>query len=393
MTSDWGPAYAALPRTAFLPDLMWPHDAETGQSVAVDRTEDSAAWYRCADSDVSIVTQWDAGQHEGKAPGKVFTSSSSMPSVVFSMLVDLDVRPGQRVMEIGTGTGWNAALLAHRVGAENVVSVEVDPAVAEGARQALRRVGYGNVNVRTGDGLLGHPPGAPYDRVIATCGLRSGLFNWVRQTAPGGIIVAPWGTYYSYTEATVRLTVARDGRSASGPFTRPVNFMRMRSQRLVRPEHGSYVLAQGTGGADKSTTAVTESEFLTGSFDVEAFTVGLQVPACTHTPDRKRDGKRPVWFYGLTDKSWAVVIFRDSHDIATVYQSGPRRLWDEVEAAYRWWQEQGRPGFDRFGLTVTAGRQVPWLDDPSNTLPMVRGPVVDDHRGGTAAPGISPGAD
>lgn len=368
MTPDWAPAFAAVPRTAFLPGLMWPHDATTGRAVAVDKAEDPAAWYRCADSDVPIVTQWDDGRHTGTAPGENFTSSSSMPSVVFSMLADLDVRPGRRVLEIGTGTGWNAALLAHRVGAGNVVSVEVDPAVSEQARRALRRFGHGEVRVVTGDGLLGHPPAAPYDRVVATCGLRSGLFAWVRQTAPGGVIVVPWGTYYGWTEATARLVVAEDGGSASGHFTRPVNFMRMRSQRLVRPEHGSYVPARGTGGTDRSTTTVTEAEFLTGSLDVEAFAVGLRVPHCTHTPDRKQDGKRPVWFYSLNDRSWAVVVFRDGRSEATVHQSGRRRLWDEVEAAFRWWQKAGRPGFHRFGLTVTADRQVPWLDDPSHTL-------------------------
>jgi protein-L-isoaspartate O-methyltransferase len=368
MGPDWAPAFAAAPRTAFLPDLMWPHDAASGRSVAVDKSEDADAWYRYANSNVPIVTQWDDGQHQGAEPGHTFTSSSSMPSVVFSMLADLDVRPGHRVLEIGTGTGWNAALLAHRAGAANVVSVEVDPAVSEDARQALRCAGYGAVSVITGDGLLGHRPNAPYDRVIATCGLRSGLFTWVRQTLPGGIIVVPWGTYFSYTEATARLVVSDDGTSTAGHFTRPVNFMRMRSQRLIRPEHSSYVPAEGTGDADRSTTAVTESEFLTGSLDVEAFAVGLQVPDCTHVPDRKQGGKRPVWFYSLSDMSWAVVIFRDGHDTATVYQSGHRRLWDEVEAAFRWWQDQGRPGFHRFGLTVTADRQIPWLDDPSNTL-------------------------
>lgn len=368
MTADWAPAFAAVPRAAFLPDLMWPHDAATGQAVAVDRTVDPAAWYECADSNVPIVTQWDDGRHTGAEPGAVFTSSSSMPSVVFSMLADLDVRPGHKILEIGTGTGWNAGLLAHRVGAGNVVSVEVDPAVAEAALAALRRVGFGDVSVITGDGLLGYPPRAPYDRVIATCGLRSGLFAWVRQTVPGGVIVVPWGTYYTYTEATARLVVAEDGSSASGHFTRPVNFMRARSQRLTRPEHSSYVPAQGSGDADRSTTTVTEAEFLTGSLDVEAFAVGLLVPGCTQVPDRKQAGKRPVWFYGLTDTSWAVAIFRDGHDTATVYQSGSRRLWDEVEAAFRWWQDQGRPGFHRFGLTVTADGQVTWLDERSNIL-------------------------
>jgi protein-L-isoaspartate O-methyltransferase len=368
MTSDWAPAFAAVPRAAFLPDLMWPHDAASGRVVAVDKGVDAAVWHAYADSDVPIVTQWDDGRHTGSEPGEVFTSSSSMPSVVFSMLADLDARAGHRVLEIGTGTGWNAGLLAHRVGSGNVFSVEVDPAVAETARTALGRAGYGDVSVRTGDGLLGWPPGAPYDRVIATCGLRSGLFAWVRQTVPGGVIVVPWGTYYAYTEATARLVVAEDGGSASGHFTRPVNFMRMRSQRLVPPVHSSYVPAQGTGDADRSTTAVTEAEFLTGSLDVEAFAVGLLVPDCTHVPDRKQAGRRPVWFYGLTDTSWAVVVFRDGHDTATVYQSGRRRLWDEVETAFRWWQDQGRPGFQRFGLTVTADRQVAWLDEPSHVL-------------------------
>jgi hypothetical protein len=51
-----------------------------------------------------------------------------------------------------------------------------------------------------------------------------------------------------------------------------------------------------------------------------------------------------------------------------VYQSGRRRLWDEVETAFRWWQDQGRPGFQRFGLTVTADGQVAWLDEPSHVL-------------------------
>jgi protein-L-isoaspartate O-methyltransferase len=368
MTLDWAPAFAAVPRTAFLPDLMWPHDAATGRAVTVNRAEDPATWYAYANSDVPIVTQWDDGKHTGTEPGKTFTSSSSMPSVVFSMLADLDAQPGHKVLEIGTGTGWNAGLLAHRVGEGNVVSVEVDPAVSEAARAALRRLGYGKVSVITGDGLPGYPPRAPYDRVIATCGLRFGLFSWVKQSTPGGVIVSPWGTYYTYTEATARLVVAEDGNSASGRFTRPVNFMRMRSQRLVRPEHSSYVPPQGTGDADRSTTTVAEAEFLTGSLGVEAFSVGLQVPGCTHVPDRRQEGRRPVWFYSLIDTSWAVVIFRDGHATATVYQSGTRRLWDEVEAAFRWWQDQGRPGFRRFGLTVTADGQVPWLDEPSNAL-------------------------
>jgi hypothetical protein len=77
---------------------------------------------------------------------------------------------------------------------------------------------------------------------------------------------------------------------------------------------------------------------------------------------------RPVWFYGLSDSSWAVVIFRDGRSESKVYQAGPRRLWDEVEAACRWWREQGEPGYERFGLTVTQGEQHVWLDTPQHKV-------------------------
>lgn len=368
MTADWEAAFEAVPRSAFLPDLMWPHDRGTGKAVAVSKADDAESWRAYADSNLPIVTQWDDGQHDGPEPGKLFTSSSSMPSLVFSMLADLDVRPGHRVLEIGTGTGWNAALLAHRVGPNNIVSVEVDPEVAQSARNALARMGFSSVEVVTGDGLLGHSQRAPYDRVIATCGMRTGLFAWVPQTRPGGVILVPWGTYYGFAEATARLVVADDGKSAAGPFTQPVNFMRMRSQRFRYPQHSEYVPAQGTGGADKSTTEITEAELLSDSTPVVEFAIGLRVPNCTYLADRKQGDRRPVWFYGLTDKSWAVVIFREDRDTATVYQAGPRRLWNEVEAAYRWWQRQGRPGFGRFGLSVSAAGEDAWLDTPSHPV-------------------------
>lgn len=371
LSPDWAGSFQDVPRSRFLPELMWPHDMTTGRCVAVDKGQDPQAWQRYADSDGPIVTQWDDGAHDGNEPGKVFSSSSSMPSLVFSMLADLGVKPGQRVLEIGTGTGWNAALLAHRLGAGNVVTVEVDGAVAARAREALERFGL-PVEVVHGDGFLGYGAGAqrpPYDRVIATCGLRKVPFAWVEQSSAGGVILVPWGTCYGPGEATARLVVADDRRSASGPFTRPVGFMRMRSQRFVRPRHDEYVPAGALEAADTSFTTMSEAELRgTGSFDVTGFALGLRVPAVAQTADRERDGRRAVWFYGRSDLSWAVVVFRDGRAEAKVYQSGPRRLWDEVEAARGWWVEQGRPGFDRFGLTVDAGGERAWLDSPENPV-------------------------
>jgi protein-L-isoaspartate O-methyltransferase len=363
VTSDWAPAFAAVDRAAFLPDVMWPHDMDTGRSVAVSKTDDPAAWYADADANVPIVTQWDDGAHVGREPGDVSTSSASMPSVVFRMLGDLDVAPGQRALEVGTGTGYNAGLLAHRLGDGNVFTVEVDEAVAAQARDALSRAGL-RPTVVEGDGLLGHPQGAPYDRVIATFGLRSIPQAWIEQATPGGLVVAPWGTHYTNRDAIVRLRIAEDGKTAEGHFTRLVEFMKARTQRLPFAGHAAYVPEDVTGSSDKSTTTLTQEAFPTGTFEHPGqFVVGLRVRDCWHSVAEKRDGVRPVWFYGLSDTSWAVVIFQDEQPEAPVYQAGPRRLWDEVETAWRWWDSQGQPDIDRFGLTVTAEGQRAWLDN------------------------------
>ncbi|WP_079194647.1 methyltransferase domain-containing protein [Streptomyces sp. CB02923] len=361
MTADWADAFAAVPRAAFLPSLMWPWDMEAGRSVPVSRAEEPERWQAYADSDCPVVTQWDDGDHAGTEPGAVPTSSASMPSVVFRMLRDLDVRPGVRVLEVGTATGWNAALLAHRAGGGRVVTVEVDKEVADRARTALEAFGS-SARVIHGDGFRGYPEGAPYDRIIATCGLRRFPRAWVEQCRAGGILVAPWGTHFSNADAVVRLVVAEDGQSASGRFTGPVEFMKLRAQRLPMVVHGEYVRGSVAEGRETSTD-VMEAEFLGGAFGPQRFVFGLRVPDCLQVAAEKREGARPVWFYGLRDRSWACVQFRDG-GTARVWQYGVRRLWDEVEAAYRWWVGNGRPGYERFGLTVAEDGEQVWLDEP-----------------------------
>jgi hypothetical protein len=143
--------------------------------------------------------------------------------------------------------------------------------------------------------------------------------------------------------------------------------MKLRAHRLATVRHGDYVPEEGTDGADASTTTITEAEYLTGRYTALPFTLGLRVPGCVQAAAGKRGGMRPVWFYSLTDVSWAVVAFRDGRPTSTVHQYGPRRLWDEAEAAFRWWVDRSRPGHERFGLTVDADGQRVWLDDPAES--------------------------
>jgi protein-L-isoaspartate(D-aspartate) O-methyltransferase len=118
-------------------------------------------------------------------------SSSSQPSLMAKMLELLDVQPGGHVLEIGAGTGYNAALLAHITGPSGrVTSIDIDPDLARRARRSLRDAGT-SAAIITGDGREGHPPNAPYDRIIATAGADGIPRAWLEQLSEGGRLELP----------------------------------------------------------------------------------------------------------------------------------------------------------------------------------------------------------
>lgn len=117
----------------------------------------------------------------------------SAPSMVAIMLEEAALRPGERVLEIGTGSGYHAALLACLVGPENVVTIERVPGLAAWGRLNLGRTGFRAVTVVTGDGSLGFPGRAPYDCILATAGAPRLPPAWAGQLAVGGRILAPVG--------------------------------------------------------------------------------------------------------------------------------------------------------------------------------------------------------
>lgn len=370
LTSEWLPAFHAVPRHLFLPDTIWPGRAGMNrQDDRVVRAEEPEVWWEAAYRDAPITTQWDDGAYTGPGKGRTPSSSSSMPTMVFSMLEALHVEPGHRVLEIGTGTGWNSALLSHRVGAENVVTVEVDEASARGARSRLRAAGFEPLTV-IGDGAEGHAERAPYDRVIATCSIGRVPRQWITQTRPGGLVVAPWGPVYG-GEAVVRLAVAGDG-TAAGRFLGSSAFMRLRAQRTERKHVREYLKGRAWPADGKhSMTSLSPDEV--GDWPV-MFAIGTQVPGAFPWMEPYDDGSYTLWLRDTAVTSWATVDFVPGRDTFEVCQSGPRDLWNEVEAAYRWWDGQGRPGFERFGLTVADGREWVWLDRPDHPVPLTRSP-------------------
>ncbi|MEV5598466.1 methyltransferase domain-containing protein [Streptomyces sp. NPDC052496] len=371
LTSDWLPSYEAVPRHLFVPEVIWPgRGGMNKQEERVVRGEEPAAWWAAVYRDAPVTTQWDDGTYTGPGRGRIPSSSSSMPTMVFSMLDALNVEKGHWVLEIGTGTGWNAALLSHRVGAENVVTVEVDDNSARDARRRLAGAGFEPVTV-VGDGAEGYAESGPYDRVIATCSVGRVPRPWLAQTKPGGIIVAPWGPVYG-GEAVVRLSVAGDG-TASGRFVGSSAFMRLRAQRAARQHVREYL-----GGRDWPADGVRSTTFLSpeavGDWHV-MFAIGVRVPDAFPWVEPYDDGSYTLWLRDTAVTSWATADYVPGRVEYEVRQSGPRRLWDEVVAAHRWWEGRGRPGFERFGLTVGGGEhgggERVWLDDPCDVVGVV----------------------
>ncbi|MFD7420862.1 methyltransferase domain-containing protein [Streptomyces californicus] len=366
MAPVWEAAFRGVPRHTFLPGTVW-----VGEDlVECDREAVPVDWLRHAYADTAVVTQVNDGGTA--APGERWASSSaSAPSIVFRMLDLLDVRPGHRVLEIGTGTGWNAALLAHRLGPGRVTTVEVDPALAARAAARLEDAGLGVRTVR-GDGARGAGAEGPYDRTVATCSVRSVPPAWIAGTRPGGIVLVPWESPW-LCYGLLRLTVDGYG-GASGSFSPYSAFMLMQGQRtdlriyrdVVRDHHVPQ----------ESATRLAPGAVAGGDWAAQ-FAIGLQLPGVWRTwhenPDVEGVASR-LWLATTDAASWAAVdLDGRTTDRFTVWEHGPRRLWASVEAAHGWWRESGRPGPERFGLTIAPdGTHTPWLDTPDNPVP-VRG--------------------
>ncbi len=355
--AQWRPSMLAVARHLFIPDTIWIENPGDGPPmVTLHRQRDQQEWLERAYGDVAVIAQVDDGD-----PGSVWwapTSSASGPVIVAVMLAALDAADGHRVLEIGTGTGYYAALLAHRLGAEAVTTIEIDPDMADHARKALSDTGFGAVTVVTGDGERGYPRRAPYDRVVCTAECTTIPYSWVAQTRPGGRILTPWSNSY-FNGGLVTLTVGGDG-TATGSIVDRASFMRLRDQREPPREPVLDIVGDDEDRAEATSTDLHPYRF-TGDYDAQ-LAISLHVPGCdfTYVPYNPRYQEGVVWLVDRSSRSWASHTHHSadvSQDEYPVLQFGPRRLWDEVQAAYRWWEDAGRPRAGQWCFTITPDGQ------------------------------------
>jgi protein-L-isoaspartate(D-aspartate) O-methyltransferase len=340
----WRRAFDTVPRHRFLPRVTRTLDHWGRETVELDGTDPDQReeWLDAVYRNLALAIPCQEGGRSG----------SSQPRVMAYMLEALQVEDGDRVLEIGTGSGYQAALLCERLGGQNVISVDIDPVVMEAATAHLHSLGY-RPTLALADGACGFMDMAPYDRVIATAYGWPIPRPWIQQTRPGGLVVA------IAPSSMVALSVAEDG-SATGPLHHQhFGFMALRGHTLWPSDEE---VARALAGEGQTRRCRRPPRIVEAGGDQRSFWVLLGMLVLPYDAVQPA-GRGVMAWYDVRDGSWLRLDYT-RHEVT---QGGPRRLWDEVEDLYDLWCDLGAPNRERFGLTVTRdGRHVLWLDSPAS---------------------------
>lgn len=334
-------AFMAVPRHVFLPDIS-PERA-----------------YR----DEAIITKLD--------PQGFAVSSSSQPSMMIQMFDQMGLAPGHNVLEVGTGTGYNAAVMREIVGENGkVTSVEIDADIARQAEINLHRAGYGSVTVVNADGAAGYAPRAAYDRIICTAGIWDVPAAWIRQLKPNGILVTPIqldgfqvcaafvkqadGTLYSAVNVPCRFVYMR-GVSAGPALTRRVGSadLRLIGANLDQLDFAAlHVLLSSDQERCQLSHVIRDEDFWLRFVPYavlhpsEGFT-----SAVFHIDDgRKAYGMEGV---GLAFFSPGSASFLPYGSIGMTYCFAGADAFIEMDNVVIAWANAGKPGIDRLRLRLT----------------------------------------
>jgi methyltransferase of ATP-grasp peptide maturase system len=356
----WQRAFREVPRHVFLRRFFrLAVGGERWEAVA----DGDPAWARLVYSDAVLSTQldncdrWDSARH-GAVSG-TSTSSSTQPSLMATVLEALAAEPGHRVLEVGTGTGYNAALLAHCLGAGTVTSVEVDAEVLRTAAAALTEAASPRTTLVVGNGDDGHAEGAPFDRLVATYAVPVVPPAWIEQLAPGAVMVVPLALSLQ-VGLVVRLVADGNGAAHGTLLPLAAHFMPTRGREAVEAHDLVRVASRAPAGAVHRSAL---PEPVTDGPDGWTALAGLLLPD-VHRVDLDRTDGSVQWLVAA-DGSWA---YHRSAD-GVVEQGGPRRLWSGLEQIHKRWQEAGSPERRRIGVTARRDGSIRvWVDDSAHTI-------------------------
>lgn len=313
-------------------------------------------------SDEPLVTRVD---------GLFPTSSMSQPHVVAAMLEALDVAPGMRVLEIGTGTGYSAALLAEVLGdPSGVYSVEVRNDVAREAVRHLSALGYGRAHVACSDGFHGLSDGAPYDRIIATVGCPDIAPAWVEQLAPDGFAAVP--LQHGHDHPLVRWHHSPPERgSAVGRVIGFSGFMAI-AGTLASPNPWQSYLIGGLPSSpvwEHSMPGALRAGWTAGT---RVFDHPVHRDFCFFLSLVARELWRTADGYGLADPAAGAVLTITGRGVEGKSRGRDRapilRLWRRFGALLRQWEKLGRPAAGDYELVFLPKQDPVKLGKGSNRV-------------------------
>lgn len=326
--SRWRPAVAATPRHVFTPH-WWQRD-DSGQWLRRSAADEPGRPYE----NRTLVTRAGGRHADHAAPGGRAggppTSSSTMPGLVITMLRHAMLGDGMDVLDVGTGSGYGAALLAARLGDEHVTSVDVDPYLVAAATGRLAEAGL-HPRVAVADATA--PLDGEHDRIVSMMSVAPVPASWLAALRPAGRLV----TTIAGTCLIVTADKTPDGGAAGHVAADHAGFMQARSG----PGYPAPLLEEHPGARDGD-----GDEARTGTYPVvnirEAWDLysmlGVTLPGaeCDY---EERDGRRTAWLLH-PDGSWARATSTGGGP-ASIRQAGPRRLWDHLDGIRDDWLRHG----------------------------------------------------
>lgn len=316
----------------------------------------TADWLATVYSPNALVTALSTNAEPGN-PAPV--SASTAPDQAIRMLHALCITDQMRILEVGTGTGYVTALLAHRLGADHVTSIDIDPDLTDQARNHLATLGL-TPTLSSGDGTRGALEDAPFDRILAACTLDSIPSSWITQTRPGALVLTHLRNLAG--TGTPLLLRHRSGGILDGRFLAwPAIDIPVR--RPVREIRRRYCSAVGNGRA--RTTPVDPTELHRGT--PLSLLTQLHLPKGTTHHVRLDANTAPASYFTAPDGSWAEVTHNADHrGRRDAREAGPTALICAIENAWNEWGHLHCPQWTDFGITATLERTSVWHGHPAS---------------------------
>ena len=322
-------AFRTIPRHLFVQHGFYIHDklAHQMKFITQDETEPSDWLDIIYDNQVLLLSLGDSDP----------PSSSSEPVLMAQMLDALQVKAGMNILEIGTGSGYNAALLAHLVGKTGkVTTIDIQPKLTQNAQDVIQTLAD-NVSVHTGNGLLGVSQNAPYDRIIATVSHHRVPDAWIEQLRDGGLLLM------SFEKTGGLLLLEKQGASVSGHFLQQQGYFMSIVESRENPEMFVQV-------ADLDSLLSNDFRFFAWWFIPFTFIAPIELSSDEASSDN--EGVRISSRDGLQ----SVSLKADDDQIKLIQQGSDEFVQSILDVIQRW-DALGHPDSSKFRFIIDSNNQ------------------------------------